>query len=499
MAKAIMVQGTTSNAGKSLLTAALCRIFKQDGYRVAPFKAQNMALNSFITEDGFEMGRAQVMQAEAAGVKPDVRMNPVLLKPTSDSGSQVIVNGRAIGNRSAVEYYAEKAKLRPLVQEAYQSLAAEYDIIVIEGAGSPAEINLKADDLVNMGMAKMAKAPVLLVGDIDRGGVFAALYGTVMLVDEEERGFIRGMIINKFRGDVSILAPGLKMMEDLVHKPVVGVVPYTQLDIDDEDSLSERLSADGGPSLVKIAVPRLPRLSNFTDFNALARLDGVGLVYASRPDELAGADLIILPGSKNTIDDLKWLRQSGLEAQIQKLASAGVPVFGVCGGYQMMGRQLSDPFGTEGGGTIEGMGLLPIETVFETEKTTTQVTGRVLHAKGVLSSLSGAPVTGYEIHMGRTALFGGEPLTEIVRNGETLREGCQIGNCYGTYVHGIFDSEPIAKAIASVLLTQRGYDASAVQAFDTEAHKQAEYDKLADVCRRTLDIERIYAILEEGL
>lgn len=499
MAKAIMIQGTTSNAGKSLLTAALCRIFKQDGYKVAPFKAQNMALNSFITADGLEMGRAQVMQAEAAGIAPDVRMNPILLKPTSDSGSQVIVRGKSVGNRSAVAYYAEKSALKPLVKEIYDSLAAEYDIIVIEGAGSPAEINLKQDDLVNMGMAEMANAPVLLVGDIDRGGVFAALYGTVALLEPEEQNRIRGLIINKFRGDVSILQPGLEMLEELVQKPVIGVVPFTPLDIDDEDSLSERLVSKKVPAFVKIAIPRLPRLSNFTDFNALDRIEGVQVSYVSRPDALADADLIILPGSKNTMDDLRWLRQSGLEAQIQKMAAAEIPVIGICGGYQMMGQTIADPENTENGGTMQGMGLLPTETVFVSEKMTTQVTGEILPLQGIAQALSGIAFYGYEIHMGRTKRLDGTPMTKIVRNGETLQEGCCYQNCYGTYVHGIFDSEPVAKALIAAILEKKGLSIAEVQAFDNTAYKQAQYDKLADVVRNALDMQQIYQILEAGI
>ncbi len=500
MAKVIMVQGTTSNAGKSLLTAALCRIFRQDGYRVAPFKAQNMALNSYITADGMEMGRAQVMQAEAAGIAPDVRMNPILLKPTSDSGSQVIVNGKAMGNRSARAYYAEKSRLRPLVQQAYDSLAEEYEIIVIEGAGSPAEINLRQDDLVNMGMAKMANAPVLLVGDIDRGGVFAALYGTVALLEPDEQAMICGLVINKFRGDVEILKPGLRMLEERIHKPVLGVVPFTPLDIDDEDSLSERLQGSAALASIKIVVPRLPRLSNFTDFNALGRIEGVCVVYATHPNQFADADLILLPGSKNTMDDLKWLRQNGMEAQIQKLAASGTPVFGVCGGYQMMGQCLADPHGMEGGGEIKGMGLLPTETTFEQEKMTTQVTGAVLQTEGVLSALSGAPLTGYEIHMGRTTLLEhGKPLTTIVRDGQAVQEGCQKDSCYGTYVHGIFDSEAVARAMVEALLTRRGLSPETVQAFDTEDYKQEQYDKLAAVVRQSLDMETVYRILEAGI
>ena len=335
MAKIIMIQGTCSNAGKSLLCAALCRIFRQDGYRVAPFKSQNMALNSFITADGREMGRAQVVQAEAAGIAPDVRMNPILLKPTSDVGSQVIIMGEAQGNRTAREYWGHKKALLPIIKDAFDSLAAENDIIVIEGAGSPAEINLKQDDIVNMGLAKLVNAPVLLVGDIDRGGVFASLYGTVKLLEEDEQARIHGLIINKFRGDVEILRPGLTQLEDLTGKPVIGVVPYGHFDIDDEDSLSERLDAKAAPALVNIAVVKLPRLSNFTDFSALSRVSGVSVAYADKPAQLAGADLIILPGTKSTLADLRWLRESGMEAQILKAHAAGTPVFGICGGYQI--------------------------------------------------------------------------------------------------------------------------------------------------------------------
>ena len=353
MAKAIMIQGTASNAGKSLLAAGLCRIFKQDGYKVAPFKSQNMALNSAITPDGLEMGRAQVMQAQAAGVAPDVRMNPILLKPTSDVGSQVIVNGIPRGTMKAGDYFKYKKNLVPDVMEAYSSLAAEYDIIVIEGAGSPAEINLKEDDLVNMGMARMAKAPVLLCGDIDRGGVFASLYGTVKLLNPDEQEMIKGLIINKFRGDVEILRPGLTQLEELAGKPVLGVVPMLEVDVDDEDSLSARLSRSGKVGLVDVAVIRLPRLSNFTDFNPLERMEEVSLRYVGSAGKLGHPDLIILPGTKNTMDDLRWLRQSGLESAILKHAAKGGAVVGICGGYQMLGSTVSDPDGVEGGGTLK--------------------------------------------------------------------------------------------------------------------------------------------------
>lgn len=494
MAKAVMIQGTSSGAGKSLVTAALCRIFRQDGYRVAPFKSQNMALNSFVTADGLEMGRAQVMQAEAAGLLPDVRMNPILLKPTSDSGSQVIFMGKSIGNMSAVEYYAYKPRLMDQVKEVYDSLAATYDIIVLEGAGSPAEINLKDGDIVNMGMARMADAPVLLVGDIDRGGVFAALYGTVKLLDSDEQDRIKGIIINKFRGDVEILKPGLAMLEEMLKIPVTGVVPYTVLDIDDEDSLSPRFSGKAENALIDIAVIRIPRISNFTDFNPLERVAGVSVRYVSNVESFGNPDLVILPGSKNTMGDLLWMRQNGLEAAVKKYAAAGNPVFGVCGGYQMMGRCLSDPEGVENGGTIEGMGLLPTETVFCAPKTTVQVTGKFLKPMGLYSKLGDIPFTGYEIHMGQTN-NNGAPLTQIERNGEYSSEGAWLGNCAGTYVHGIFDSEAVTKALVIALLESKGLFQEDVRAFDTKAYKGSQYDLLADVVRNALDMDAVYHMM----
>ena len=344
-AKCIMVQGTMSGAGKSLLCAALCRIFAQDGYRVAPFKSQNMALNSFVTRNGAEMGRAQVVQAQAAGVEPDVRMNPILLKPSSDVGSQVIVNGKARGQMPAAAYFKMKRSLIPDILEAYNSLAAENDIIVIEGAGSPAEINLKADDIVNMGLAKLVDAPVLLAGDIDRGGVFAQLYGTVELLEADERARIRGLIINKFRGDVEILRPGLAMLEEKTQLPVLGVVPYLRVEIEDEDSLSDRLDTKAAVKPLDIAILRLPHVSNFTDFIPLEQHPLLGVRYVQRTRQLGAPDLVILPGTKNTMDDLRWLRESGLEAAVLRLSAAGTPVLGVCGGSQMLGdpdRSLCD-------------------------------------------------------------------------------------------------------------------------------------------------------------
>ena len=430
MAKKIMIQGTMSNSGKSFVAAALCRIFKQDGYSVAPFKSQNMALNSYITKDGLEIGRAQAMQAEAAGIAPTVDMNPILLKPTSQMGSQVIVNGEVFGNLRAMDYYRRKTEFIPAVREAFERLESQFDAIVLEGAGSPAEINLRDNDIVNMGMAKIANAPVLLVGDIDRGGVFASLYGTVSLLEPEERARIKGLVINKFRGDVKILEPGLRMIEERLHIPVVGVIPMEQIDLDDEDSLSDRLVRTKAQDGLDVAVIHLPHISNFTDFNALEHYEGVSLRYVDRAAHLGRPDLILLPGTKNTLEDLKWLRECGLEAAICRLHGEGVPVFGICGGYQMMGEQVSDPDGVEAGGTLRGMGLLPVSTVFSEEKTRTRMRGRVLHLPEVLSGHTedGAAaealpeVSGYEIHMGTSVLAEGA--APFLRLSDGREDGC---------------------------------------------------------------------------
>ena len=370
MAKSIMIQGTMSSAGKSLVAAGLCRVFRQDGYTVAPFKSQNMALNSYVTAEGLEMGRAQVMQAEAAGAEPSVLMNPILLKPTSDVGSQIIVNGEVRAVMDARGYFAYKKTLVPDILAAYQKLSAAYDIVVIEGAGSPAEINLKEHDIVNMGMARLADAPVLLVGDIDRGGVFAQLVGTLALLEDDERRRIKGLVINKFRGDKSLLTPGIRMLEERCGIPVVGTLPYLHIDLDDEDSLTERFASGGGDAagMIDIAVLQLPHISNFTDFVPLSAEAGVHLRYVKRVGELGHPDAVIVPGTKNTMDDLRWLRQNGMEAAVKKLAAAEVPVLGICGGFQMLGREIDDSAGAEAGGCMQGMGLLPVKTVFSVQK-----------------------------------------------------------------------------------------------------------------------------------
>jgi len=551
MAKAIMIQGTMSNAGKSLLAAGLCRIFRQDGYRVAPFKSQNMALNSYITADGLEMGRAQVMQAEAAGIEPDVRMNPVLLKPTTDTGSQVIVRGEVLGDMDARKYFSYKRSLMPMILESYQSLASEYDIIVIEGAGSPAEINLKKDDIVNMGLAKAVGAPVLLAGDIDRGGVFAQLLGTQMLLDPDEQALLKGFIINKFRGDKTILDPGIAMLEERGGIPVVGVVPYMQLDIDDEDSLAPQLAQTNRPPAgkpVEIAVVRIPHLSNFTDFNVFSRIPEVDLRYVSRPDALGDPDMVILPGSKNTMADLRWLRESGMAAAVDGLRQRGRVIFGVCGGYQMLGRRIADPDRTEEGGTAEGLGYLDLETVFSSEKRRTRVRGRIGNLPGPLQALGGMEIEGYEIHMGRTAAVRGDacrndsgesdisPDSRIscesrgnvdIGSGKTktkaaafcrihdlrteaeTQDGAAWENVYGTYVHGVFDAPGIARRIAQILGERKGYTLepgteksagteSETEAVNPQAYKEIQYDLLADTLRDHLDMPKIYEILNEA-
>lgn len=498
MAKTIMIQGTMSNVGKSLIVAGLCRIFKQDGYSVAPFKSQNMALNSYITEEGLEMGRAQVMQCEAAGIKPSVNMNPILLKPTNDMGSQVIVNGTPIGNFLAKEYFEKKKSLFTEIRKAYHELKKQYDIIVIEGAGSPAEINLKQNDIVNMGIAKLFKAPVILVGDIDRGGVFAQIVGTMALLEPSEQKRVKGFIINKFRGDVNLLQPGITFLEQKCNNKVLGVVPYMNVDIEDEDSIAERLHNKKQKALLYIAVVRLPHISNFTDFNRLDAIKGVSVYYADKAEQLEHADMIILPGTKNTIEDLLFIRQQGIESAIKKLANKGVVIFGICGGYQMMGESITDKYGVEKMGTIEGMGLLPVVTTFQKQKTMTRVRGKFLNICGDLQELSEKPFYGYEIHMGETKVIGEQYFCEIISDDNTIKkQGTYHKNCYGTYVHGIFDDEKTAKALLIALCRKKGadYEKLLCHTVNWKDYKQRQYDILAKVMRQHLDMNAIYNIL----
>ena len=531
VAKNIMIQGTMSNAGKSLLTAGLLRVFAQDGFRVAPFKSQNMALNSYITAEGLEMGRAQVVQAEAAGIEPSVQMNPILLKPVSDVGSQVIVCGEVQGNMPAAEYFRYKQKLVPVILEAYRELEKDRDILVIEGAGSPAEINLKTHDIVNMGLAEMVDAPVLLAGDIDRGGVFAQLYGTVELLEPHERERVKGLIINKFRGDRGILEPGIAMLEDKCRLPVVGVMPWISVDIEDEDSLTERFHRKGMAGEVRAAVIRFPHISNFTDFNPLETVEGLEVAYVSSVNELGDPDLILLPGTKNTMGDLKWLRQNGLEAAVLKCAAKGVPVFGICGGYQMMGERLCDPCNVEHGGQMQGMGLLPVQTVFEEQKVRTRVHGTVSGLTGFYQGLSGSSFTGYEIHMGTSQImdapafgtrgsdarqYGREPeqvsgfskimVKENTVKGNTAKEntvkentgkadGCVCRNAAGTYVHGIFENNEFTNRFLRLVYQRKGLSFDDGRRMDMAEYKRRQYDLLADAVRENLDIKEIYRMI----
>ena len=542
MAVNIMIQGTMSNAGKSLIAAGLCRVFAQDGYRVAPFKSQNMALNSCVTEEGLEMGRAQAVQAEACGVRPSVRMNPVLLKPTTDIGSQVIVMGKVRANMKASDYFRYKKELIPEIMEAYGQLASENDIIVIEGAGSPAEINLKSEDIVNMGLAEMVDAPVLLVGDIDRGGVFAQLAGTILLLEEKEKDRICGMIINKFRGDVSILEPGLKMIEEICQKPVLGVVPYAPVDIEDEDSLSERLEnqaerypvqncqeedgqcgmseektvrilhrncgereeeseEDCRRGFLDIAVVRLPRISNFTDFDALSGIGGVRLRYTETPSELLQADIIILPGTKNTIGDLEWLRRTGNAEAVLRRSRAGARTIGICGGYQMLGNSVADENGAESAGRSRaaGLGLLPLETVFQQEKTLGQISGLLL-GSGFLDGETcheDIRISGYEIHMGSSRVSSGyeEECRPLLQLDDGRLEGCVFGNVMGTYLHGIFDNRRFTERLLRDAAERKGILSGDFQMTERRAYKEMQYDRLAEIIRASLDMEKIYEIM----
>ena len=489
MAKCIMVQGTMSGAGKSLLVTALCRIFRQDGLRVAPFKSQNMALNSYITRDGLEMGRAQVAQAEAAGLEPDVRMNPILLKPTSDTGSQLIVHGEVRGTYRAADYFAMKPALIPQVLADYRSLAAEQDVVVIEGAGSPAEINLRADDIVNMGLAARVDAPVLLVGDVDRGGVFAQLYGTVALLAPEERARVVGTVINKFRGDPSLLEPGVRQLEQLTGVPNLGVIPYAPVEIDDEDSLAPALGRTRAERLLDVAVVRLPRISNFTDFPPLEAHPALGVRYVDAPAALGRPDLVVLPGTKNTMADLLWMRQSGLEAAVQKLAAGGTPVLGICGGYQMLGETLRDPEGVEFGGELRGMGLLPVHTEFSPRKARTRRTAVAC------APFAGAALEGYEIHMGRTWREEGTAPFCLLE-GETP-DGAVRGAVFGTYLHGLFDTGALTGRLAEYLAARRGLTLGEAPVEGRAAFKERQYDLLADTVRAHLDLDAVYRAMEE--
>lgn len=485
----IMIQGTASSVGKSILVTALCRIFKQDGFKVVPFKSQNMSLNSYITLDGKEMGRAQVLQAYASGLEPEAYMNPILLKPTSDKKCQIIVNGKVYGNSTAMEYHNLKLEFKSMLKEHFEKLEKNFDIVVMEGAGSPAEINLRDRDIVNMGMAELVDAPVLLAGDIDKGGVFASLAGTMLLLNEDEKKRVKGTIINKFRGDVEILNPGLDMLEDIIHIPCIGVVPYFRLQLEDEDGAVEFNKSVNAP--IDIAVIKLPRISNFTDFDALKAEEDVSVRFITSVQEFGKPDLLIIPGSKNTIGDLIALRNSGLEECIKEYSKSG-KVIGICGGYQMLGRSIVDPcFAETELEKIEGMELLDINTIFHNDKVTTRV-----RAEGIEDS---SGVYGYEIHMGVSS-YGKEsrPLFKIVeKNGEKVcyEDGAinEKGNIMGTYIHGIFDGIQFREKLLNSI--RREKKIMEKKSISYESLREKELDKLADTVRKSLNMEYIYKIM----
>lgn len=500
----LMIQGTSSNVGKSVLAAAFCRIFYQEGYQVAPFKAQNMALNSFITRTGGEMGRAQVVQAQAAGLEPDVKMNPVLLKPTGQMGSQVIILGKAQGTLSALKYHGEYQRTTwPVVETALQELMTENEILVIEGAGSPAEVNLKQNDIVNMRVALAAKAPVLLVADIDRGGALASVVGTLELLEPEERAIVCGIIMNKFRGDIKLLQPALDFLEEKTGIPVLGVVPYyDQFKIPEEDSvvIEERRDHSQGKGLkpeekLDIAVIRLPFLSNFTDFDPLEDEADVSLRYVKEAAELGRPDCVIVPGSKNTLADLRFLWESGLGEKIQSLWADSVPVIGICGGYQMLGRQVRDPLGTESDlEELDGLGILPMITEFVQDKHTVQCHGKVLSDELFFSRCQGSEITGYEIHMGRSVTEG-SPLFGIEAQEETYGDGLISGSAFGTYLHGIFDNDKLRTALLEWLWQKRGQERMIENSPSQAAIREQAFNELADLVRKSVDMERIRAAM----
>lgn len=489
----IMFAGTGSDVGKSIIAAAFCRIFKQDGYCPAPFKAQNMALNSYATPEGLEIGRAQAVQAEAAGVPCHTDMNPLLLKPQSDHTSQVVLHGKPIGNRPAYDYFRKEGReeLRKEVYASFERLSARYNPVVMEGAGSLAEINLRETDLVNMPMAIHAGADVILVGDIDRGGVFASVYGSLMLLTPEERKHVKGILINKFRGDIRLFEPGIKMLEELCGIPVLGVVPYYKdIHIEEEDSVSLAMkSVHAMQGKVNVAVVLLRHLSNFTDFNVLERDPRVHLFYTNNVDELEKADIILLPGSKSTLDDLYELRRNGVAGAIVRARRRGATIMGICGGYQMMGQQILDPEHMEGDlEALPGLGLLPMVTRMSGEKVTRQI-------KFTLSGSSSDRMEGYEIHMGVTTPVEGETVCPLNRLEDGSMDGCRVDEkCMGTYIHGILDN---ASFIEFLLKPYAHRLTEEAETFNYQTYKEQQYDKLADHVRAHVNIPLVYQILTE--
>jgi adenosylcobyric acid synthase len=478
-----MIVGTASHAGKSILTTALCRILHQRGIRVAPFKSQNMALNSFVCSDGSEIGRAQAAQAEAAGLDPQVDMNPILLKPAHNR-IQVVLQGRVYGTMTASEYYEQKSFFFEKSLESFHRLASKFDVIILEGAGSAVEVNLKDRDIVNLPFAKAVGARALLVADIDRGGVFASIVGTFALLEEEERNLICGFVINRFRGDMRLFSGGTEFLEKRTGSRCFGILPHIgDLRIDQEDSVSleDRYTSRGS---FHVGVVRLPHISNYTDFNPLECIPDAAVEYLSEPSEGSNLDLLIIPGSKNTIADLRWVKERGFKRLVLKTLENGGWVLGICGGYQMLGRRVSDPHGTEEGGVESGLDLLPVETELETNKVTVQSRGR---------SFLGPEVAGYEIHMGRTDYL--KDLAAFITKEDGTKDGALMGRVGGTYFHGLFDSADFAVEFLTAIAESRNFEWRPVV---SRRSKDQEYDRLAAVVREHLDMNRIYELVEKG-
>lgn len=488
----LMIVGTSSGAGKSLFVTALCRIFYKDKYKVSPFKSQNMALNSYITKDGKEMGRAQVVQAEASGLEPDVNMNPILLKPSTMNKIQIIVCGKSIGNMSGVEYNQYKKNLIPILKETYSKIENENDIVVIEGAGSPAEINIKEEDISNFAMARIADAPVILVADIDRGGVFASIYGTIMLLKEEDRKRIKGIVINKFRGNKEVLKSGFDIIENLTGVKTLGVIPYTDIDIEDEDSLTEKYKSfklNKNSNKIKISVIKLKHISNVTDIDALSIYNDVEIQFVTERSQIGNEDLIIIPGSKNTIDDLKWLKESGIAEEIIKRARTEAIIFGICGGFQILGNKVKDPYHIEGDiEELNGLGLLDLETIMENEKTLVQYKGKLSVNNGILKILNNFEIKGYEIHQGITQ--GNEK--NLTTDDRTIF--VNRNNIIATYLHGIFDNKNFTDVFLNEIRRRKGLE-EVNNNISYEEYKLKEFDKLEKLVRENVDIDEIYKII----
>ncbi|NIQ01839.1 MAG: cobyric acid synthase [Nitrospinaceae bacterium] len=497
-AKTLMIQGTGSGVGKSIITAALCRAFYREGHRVAPFKAQNMALNSYVTEDGGEIGRAQVYQAEACGIAPQVAMNPILLKPSADNNSQVVVMGKVVGQRNAKDYYAGRPNYLKEVRGAFESLSAQYDLIVMEGAGSPAEINLRQHDMVNMAMAEMADAPVLIVGDIDRGGVFAWMKGTLDLLTEPERKRVQGFIINRFRGDVDLLQPGITEFEAMTGKPVLGVIPFdADLFVDEEDAIPHHNSpfVSPHPGVVDVVIVQLPHIGNFTDFSPLVSDPGVSVRYVRSPMQAGSPHLLILPGTKNTVGDMQFMKKMGWDRFVHKFHQDGGLILGVCGGFQMLGTRLYDPDHIESDlGEIEGLGLIQSTTTMKEDKVTERRIRPTL-ASSVFEE--GLQVDGYEIHCGRTTFEKSYPLLF-----EAAEQDCpsslglhnEEGDVIGTYLHGFLDNDPIRESLLNYIRNKKNLP-SPPERFNYREFRSRQLDRLADLVTRSMDMNEVKRII----